>query len=419
MTVFNIFSILDTIKNLIANSGFLTETEVIDLINASDSDRKYTELILDTSTVVIGGDPSWYLNESTGMSVSEGGAYWDGYVYNITEEGNYQVNINIRSSSITDELQCYIDVLNGEPLETKYILDSRNSTVTLPKTAVGKKIRFGVFSPIGDKTLIGCTNSDRLLIDFETFNLGPISNSSSMTIQGDWSGGAQTYFQNDSTDDESIVSTRSLAPGSQSWFTGNTGLYGNPSQGSPYTPKLPSEISAVDESAFNIGLRGQTYKARFWFYSPISNDGDNSILKVYNGSYDGTDRTGFNLNIKKTPGTMSVTSFTWDGVAFNEITLENNLSYDQWHHVEIVIVYDINGNPSGDVFTYQFDGGSIQNLQSWPNTWRVSNGFTPVYGTRLAFATTSSVSGFYIDSIDYVIEVPSIHINTCVQIYKI
>jgi hypothetical protein len=410
--------------------GYLTQPEIQTLIDASVyvPNNRFFEMILTNDVSVNGQDNAWYLTNANGMTVTEGNANWDGSVYTLAEDGNYQINMAVTAQTFTDEFKCYLDVLNGATVEKKYILDwskdayGRHSTMVVPTSVAGKKLRFGVYNPnaIGQQILGLNVPTDRVYIDFESFNVAPISNSAGASIQGGWSGGAQPYFQNDTTDDETIVNTLSVAPDSQSWFTGNVQLYGNPNQGSPHTPKLLIESGAASEAAFNTALQGKTYKAKFWVYSPSANDGDGSVLKIYNGVYLGNDRTGFNLNITKTAGNMTVTSFNWDGVGFVPETLETNLAYDQWHFVEVTTVYDSGGDPNGDVFTYQFDGGSIHNVQSWPNTWRVSQGFTPVYGTQLAFAEASHVSGWFLDNIDYYIDEGSTGaINTCVSVHKV
>ena len=351
--------------------GYLTEPEIQTLIDASAyvPNNRFFEMILTNDVSVNGQDNAWYLNNANGMTVTEGGANWDGSVYTMPEDGNYQINMAVTAQAFADEFKCYLDVLNGSTVEKKYILDwskdayGRHSTMVVPTSVAGRKLRFGVYNPnaIGQQILGLGVPTDRVYIDFESFAVAPISNSAGMSIQGGWSGGAQPYFQNDTTDDETIVNTLSVAPDSQSWFTGNVQLYNNPGQGSPHTPKLLIESGAASEAAFNTALRGKTYKAKFWFYSPSANDGDGSILKVYTGVYQGNDRSGFNLNIKKAPAALTVTSFSFVGAVFSEVTLETNLAYDQWHFVEVTTQYAADGDPDNDVFTYQFNGSTIHN----------------------------------------------------------
>ena len=411
--------------------NYLDEPSIQALIDASATNTYLFEGVLASDTSVNGQDNAWYLSGANNLSATAGGAYWDGNVYTTQEAGDHEVKMHVTAQVDTDEFKCYVEQLSSDlsTVEKKYILDwsrnayGRNSSLTIPAVALGKKIRFGVFNPqaIG-QFILGQALSDRVYENFESLTLNPISDSSSMSIQAGWSGGSQTYFQNDSTDDETIVNTLSVAPGSQSWFTGNVALYGNPGTGSPHTPRLAIESGAVDENAFNLALRGKTYNASFYFYSPSANNGDNSTLKVYNGTYQGNDRSGFNLNIKKANAALTVTSFSYDpiGNAFNEETLETNLAYDQWHFVQISITYDAGGDPNNDQFTYEFNSsGTVHTTLSWPNVWRVapSQGFAPVYGTRIAFGESNHVSGWYIDNIDYSIAGES-EINTHVSVTK-
>ena len=412
--------------------GYLTQSEIEALISASSPNNYHFEGVLTQTTSVNGQDNAWYLNGSNNISATHGGAYWDGNVYSVQEAGSYEVKMHVTAQVFTEEFKCYVEQLSSDlsNVELKYILDwsrdayGRHSSVTIPALAVNKKIRFGVYNPValGQNILGPTVPTDRYYEDFESFAVSPISDSAGTHIQGGWSGGDVTYFTNDTTDDETIVNTLSVAPDHKSWFTGNTQLYGNPGSGSPHTPALLIESGAVDETAFNLALRGKTYNASFYFYSPSANDGDGSILKVYNGVYQGNDRSGFNLNIKKAPAALTVTSFSYDpiGNSFNEETLETNLAYDQWHFVQISIKYAVDGDPNNDEFTYEFNSsGIIHNTLSWPNTWRVAptQGYAPVYGTRIAFGETSTVSGFYIDNIDY--SIAEGEINTHVSVTKV
>ena len=241
---------------------------------------------------------------------------------------------------------------------------------------------------------------DEIIIGFEDYLVEPISQSANNVIQAGWSGGVNTYFTNDSTDNETIVNTRAFE-GSQSWFTGNSQLYGSPGIGSPFTPALRLETEAADETSFNTSLRGKTFCSIFYVYAD-STDGtnDGSLLKIYNGSYNGDDRTGFNINITK-GASLTATSYTYDinTNAFTEVPL-GTLAYDTWHKFEVFITYAADGDPENDVFKYIVNDGTPDYILSWPNVWRKDNSFTPVYGTRLAFATgTDPESGWYIDNI--------------------
>jgi len=417
---------------LIDGRGYLTEPEIQALINGSAPNNNFFEGVLTANLSINGQDNQFYLDGAHGITATEGGGNWDGNVYTIPEDGNYKFSMGLTAENFNDEFKSYLDVLNGaSEVQKKYILDWSNnaygrfSSVSLPTLTTGDKLRVGVYNPdaLGKNILGQGPLADRVYIDFESFNVAPISNSAGASIQGGWSGGAQPYFQNDSTDDETITNALSVVPGSNSWFTGNVQLYGNPGQGSPHTPKLQIEATAPDEATFNTNLQGKTYTASLWFYSPSANDNDGSVLKIYNGVYGGNDRTGFNLNIKKAAAALTVTSYRWDGVGFIEETLETNLTYDEWHRVDINIQYDAGGNPAGDVFTYQFSGtgttGIVHNVPSWVNNWRQTNGFPLAYGTQISFGEASHVSGWYIDNIEYQIEGGAPEINTHFNIHKI
>jgi len=249
---------------------------------------------------------------------------------------------------------------------------------------------------------------DELFITFEApdYVVEPISQSENSFIQGGWSGGAQTYFTNDTTDGETIVDISFAYQGTRAWFTGNTQLYGSPGQGSPFTPALTIETSAADETAFNEAIKGKTFCYVFHVYAD-SADGtnDGSLLKIYNGSYVGDDRTGFNINITKN-ATLDVTTIIFSGGSFIAIPL-GSLAYDTWHKFEVFITYAADGEPENDVFKYVINEGTPQYVLSWPNVWRKFYGYTKVYGTRLAFATGVNPpdppqSGWYIDNLELI-----------------
>ena len=238
---------------------------------------------------------------------------------------------------------------------------------------------------------------DKIFINFEDYTLGPISNSTGGTIQGGWSGGSQPYFQNDSTDDEQIVNTLSYSS-PNSWCI-NSSLYGNPGTGSPFTPALNIETNSGDETSFNTDIRGKTFNYSFWFYG--ENTGVGSTTKIYNGSYQGNDRTGLNINIWKEGGGIRVSTYSYDTGSgnFPETNLATNLAYDTWHNIGVQVTYAADGNPNNDVFIYTINNGIPQTVLSWVNVWRQANTLPLSYGTRLAFATSSNPEGIYFDDI--------------------
>jgi len=258
--------------------------------------------------------------------------------------------------------------------------------------------------------------ADKILIDFEDYQLLPLSDSDTNLIQPtncvdppcieDWSGGApgpaylRKFFTNDSTDDETVTNAQAYQ-GTQSWFFSN--VYGSPGDGSPFTPPLKAEWQSTDETDFYGKIPGSTYTASFWFRSEAATD-DGSTVKMYNGTYGGDDRTGFNINIQNATGGVRVYTFTWDGATFPEVDLATGLAFQTWHKVEVTIQYSADGDPDNDIYTYKVNDGAGQVVNSWVNIWRKFNGFNLEYGTRIAFAGDSNLSGFYIDDICYEID---------------
>ena len=258
--------------------------------------------------------------------------------------------------------------------------------------------------------------AERIFIDFSPqssgtepaynyFVPGPISDSQNTIIQGGWSGGAQPYFTNDSTDDETITSSIFYSS-PYSWYIGKTTLYGSPGQGSPFTPKLPIETNAINETAFNseIITRQFTYKFRFYVNSSGSGSGPQTAV-IYNGSYAGNDRTGFNLYLTNNYNSVSVDSYSYGGGSFPFNNIATGLTVNEWHNIEINITYD--ADPENETFLYSVDGTTPVNVLSWINVWRKANSYTYSYGTRMAFtcsanndSDTGIDSGFYIDDID-------------------
>lgn len=256
--------------------------------------------------------------------------------------------------------------------------------------------------------------TDKILIDFENYvQLLPLSDSTFNLIQPtncvdppcieDWSGGSagpaypRTFFTNDSTDEETVTNAEAYS-GTKSWYLKN--VYGSPGAGSPFTPPLKTEWQSTDETDFYSKIPGSTYTASFWFRSEAAAD-DGSLIKVYNGTYNGSDRTGFNINIQNDTGGIRIFTFTWDGVSFPQIDLATGLAFQTWHKIEVNVQYSADGNPDNDVYTYKVNGGAGQVVNSWINIWRKSNGFDPEYGTRIAFAGSGNTTGFYIDDICY------------------
>lgn len=240
---------------------------------------------------------------------------------------------------------------------------------------------------------------DKLLIGFEAsegYTTGSISDSGNNKIQNGWSGGAQEYFQNDSTDDERILSMVWGGSPQRIWYTGDTSLYGLPSQGSPFTPPLNIEKNATNENNFNSSIRGKTFVYSFDIY--VETDTSYGVLKIYNGSYKGDDRTGLNLNIfplyDPSGGySINVTTYTYDinTDQFYDVSL-GTLEIGNVNNIKATITYSTDGNPENDVYQYIINGNDPEYINSWPNLWRKKNGHALVYGSRLAF-TTNQIPG--------------------------
>jgi hypothetical protein len=240
---------------------------------------------------------------------------------------------------------------------------------------------------------------DEMLIDFSDYSVAPISAPPSIQHPPDqiWSGGAQPYFQNSTT--ETITTAQSVDIGGKSWYTG-VNTYNNPGQGSPHTPKLQVEQTAPNEAAFNELLKGATIDYSFYFRSE-GNSADGAILKVYNGTYQGNDRTGMNINIENKATGIDVYTYDFSGGSFPISNIATNLTFQQWHKVDVNIKFDINHDPDLEEFTYSINGSPPVILDSWINKWRADNLFTLSYGTPLAIAASNAPTGWYMDNIYY------------------
>lgn len=287
---------------------------------------------------------------------------------------NYQVPSNFMGTEVENRTYTIVDPYNSSEatMFKRLVAVTRNAVYEEPSST----------GPV--------TPTDRVLITFEDYVVGPISNSETNTIQFGWSGGTKQYFINDSTDDEAITTEN----GTKFWCFSSS-LHGNPGEGSPFTPALALETQAENEEEFNTSLVGKCIRSTFYFKAEAANQG--SVIKIYNGSYAGDDRTGFNVNIRKLAGGIQITSYTFSDGSFPEIELVNSLDYGVWHKVEVTVLYD--PNPLNDTFIYRINDGTGQDVLSWPNVWRIKNGFTPSYGTRLAFGTTGVPGPICFDNI--------------------
>ena len=244
--------------------------------------------------------------------------------------------------------------------------------------------------------------------------LGRLSNSGNVApttqpsayIQDSWSGGANTYWTNDSSGNEQIVDASTVTygttpySGTQCWYA--VDLYGNGSPGSSYSPKLPIQsqfsMDSIGEAQFNYILRGKTIETIFYFKS-FAGTNDSSTFSVYNGAFMGNDRTGFNINIQNNNVAGSrIFTYSYGGGSYPTTDLATDLPYQTWHKVKSTVTYATDGNPNNDVFLYSINDGPEQNVQSWPNIARYDAGNPLVYGTWIVLYG-SGFTGFYIDNI--------------------
>ena len=250
---------------------------------------------------------------------------------------------------------------------------------------------------------------DSLSIDFENYNLAPISDSGSGIIQvpggptTQWSGGNQTYFTNDSTDDENII-PHPFCPTGKAWRLKD--CYSSAGQGTPFSPNTSFERSFANETNFVTALNEKRVITSFSFASEQPGNGTFSSVNIYSGAYQGNDRTGYNIYFTQTATGVDVASYTYDNGAFALIPIATNLPFETCHTVSISATYDVN-NPDNDVFQYTINGGMAVEILSWPNVWRQANGFTSSYGTRMKFAannTAAQSTGFIFDDISIQIQ---------------
>ena len=215
------------------------------------------------------------------------------------------------------------------------------------------------------------------------------------TIQGGWTGGAQAYFQNDGTDDETVTAAEANS-GSNSWFF--TDAYGNPGQGSPHAPSLGLPSGTGPGTVFTL---------EFYFKAEATADGDESVHKIYQGTYAGDDRTGININIENNTDAsgngLNIFTFSYDvGTgSFPVTTIASNLDRNVWHKVNVTYTIDASGDPSLDTVVYSVDDGAGVSANTWMNVWRVANGYAQSYGDNIAWGGAGNASGFYYDDITY------------------
>jgi hypothetical protein len=247
-----------------------------------------------------------------------------------------------------------------------------------------------------------------LAIDFNNYNLGPISDANTTTLQvpgsplTQWSGGTYgSYFTNDSTDREEIAQHPYCAT-DKAWKL--TDVYSSSGPGSPFSPYTVFENGYASETDFKAALNEKRVITTLSFASeqPANGNGNSTSINIYNGSYNGDDRTGFNVYLTQTASGIEISSYTYIEGQFYLVTFNQKYAYETCHSLTISATYDVNDS-SKDVFLYSINGGTPVEILSWPNVWRDDNGFTRSYGTRLKFSannTHPNNTAFFIDDIN-------------------
>lgn len=245
-----------------------------------------------------------------------------------------------------------------------------------------------------------------------TYILGPISDKNLGTTTNNWSGGSDDHFhQQHSTEDpdtnggtfvggnyyETVTDTEANS-GTQSWKLMGL-VYGNPGTSSPHTPSLglPTDTGP-----------GTTFTLEFYFKSKEAQaDASFATFKIYQGTYAGNDRTGFNINIQNNADNakgLNIITYGYDNNgSFPITTLAEGLSRSDWHKVKVVYTIDSGGVPTADTAVYTINDGTGISVNPWSNQWRVANDYTQAYGDNVAFGggAQATTSGFYFDDIIY------------------
>lgn len=437
-TAYNLNKRIEQLENSVYNVGFTTQSNT-SLV------KIHGELQIGPNSILIENDKISYSKSDITNPTQE----HIGTIHMRKEVGVVPVVLDgitggsytIYVGSLRDPLKsvCTINVLNTglkRTLVNNYVEDAEQShyisgiwvgsNVALVRTDGSDEYNIiidGIITHVTDVPL-----SNDISVDFEPneytswYVLGRVSNSTNATptsqnspyIQNGWSGGENQYWTNDSTGNEQIVDantpTFGTAPysGTQCWYAQD--LYGFTVGGS-FSPKLAFQsefpMTALGETEFNNFIRGKTIETIFYFKTYDSTS-DNSTLRVYNGAFMGDDRTGFNIDIindgANNAGSRVFTySYDVQGNSFPITDLVVDLPYQTWHKVKATVTYAADGDPNNDVFLYSINDGPDQNVISWPNIWRVAQGFDPSYGTWMLFHqpfdANNPTPGFYIDNI--------------------
>ena len=429
---------IQSLKNSLYNVGFTTQS-------STSFVKIHGELEVGPNSILIENDKISYSKSDITNPTQE----HIGTIHMRKEVGTVPVvlegitggSYTIYVSSLQDPLKsaCSINVLNTglkRTLVNNYVEDADQShyirgiwvgsNVALVRTNESHEYNIiidGIMTHVTDVPL-----SNDISIDFEPneygswYVLGRVSNSTNAAptvrgspyIQNGWSGGENQYWTNDSTGNEQIVDaatpTFGTTPysGTQCWYAQD--LYGFTVGGS-FSPKLAFQsefpMTALGETEFNNFLRGKTIETIFYFKTYDSTS-DNSKLRVYNGAFMGNDRTGFNIDIINDGANDAgsrVFTYSYD-VQTNSYPITDlavDLPYQTWHKVKATVTYAADGDPNNDVFLYSINDGPDQNVMSWPNIWRLAQGFDPSYGTWILFHqpfdANNPTPGFYIDNV--------------------
>lgn len=429
-TAYNLNKRIEQLENSVYNVGFTTQsnTSLVKVNGTFATDRivcanstitnstrenagtlcldKEIGYLPETFTNLSGGSYTMYVSslQDPSVSVLKCDVLNDGKKRNITNsyEEDGDTNQYIKAIWSGQYIALYRDNYDLFSLENKYLY---NILVEGILTNVNE-------IPPEEQIFIGFEPNE----DGSWYVLGRLSNSGNVApttqpsayIQDGWSGGSNTYWTNDSGGNEQIVDAATAIygtsphSGTQCWYA--VDLYGNGSPGSSYSPKLPiqSEFSmdSIGEAQFNYILRGKTIETIFYFKSFASTN-DGSTLSVYSGSFLGTDRTGFNINVQNNNvGGSRVFTYSYDvqSGSYPTTDLDVDLPYQTWHKVKSTVTYAADGDPNNDVFLYSINDGPEQNVMSWPNIKRLDDGNPPVYGTWIVLYGGGS-TGFYIDDI--------------------
>ena len=174
-----------------------------------------------------------------------------------------------------------------------------------------------------------------LAVNFDNYNLGPISDANTTTLQvpgsplTQWSGGTYgSYFTNDSTDREEIAQHPYCAT-DKAWKL--TDVHPSAGQGSPFSPYTVFENSYGNEASFKAALNEKRVITTLSFASEQPGNGNFTSVNIYNGSYNGDDRTGFNVYLTQTATGIEISSYTYSEGQFFLVTFTQKFAYETCH----------------------------------------------------------------------------------------